>query len=68
MWIYIFEDCEVCHSTGKCPGIVDGKMIVDAPCEMCEGKGRIRTNMSFSLPAALLYPGGVDEELAAEGH
>lgn len=64
-WIYIFEDCEFCEGKGFCPGMVDGKMIEKAPCDLCEGRGRRPTNMSFSLPSSLLYPGGVNEELAA---
>jgi len=64
-WIYIFDDCSVCNATGKCPGMVDGKMIIDATCDMCEGKGRKPSSMSFYLPATLLYPGGVNEEMAA---
>ena len=34
MWIYIYEDCEMCAGKGKCPGLVEGKMVIDAPCDM----------------------------------
>jgi hypothetical protein len=64
-WVYIFEDCDFCRGRGQLAMIVDGKPEERAKCDLCEGKGRRPTNMSFHLPATLLYPGGVNEELAA---
>jgi DnaJ-class molecular chaperone len=65
MWVYIFEDCDICGGSGKAPGMVGEVMVSDAPCDLCQGQGRRSTNMSFQLPDALLYPGGVNEDLAA---
>lgn len=65
IWIYIFEDCDMCSGRGHLPLIVNNEKVPEAKCDLCEGRGRRPTNMSFSLPSALLYPGGVDEELAA---
>ena len=64
-WIYIFEDCDMCGGRGILPLIINNKPVEKAKCDLCEGKGRRPTNMSFRLPSALLYPGGIDEELAA---
>ena len=67
MWIYLFEDCDVCEGTGKSPDTTpDGTDVdLEATCFKCEGQCRYRSNLSFELPSTLLYPGGVDEEMAA---
>jgi hypothetical protein len=67
VWIYIYENCEMCGGKGHCPGMVGDVMVTDAPCDICDGLGRRPTGLSFPLPYSMIYPSGIDEEMAAGG-